>query len=966
MQRLDQCLRTDTGLAGSDWQDWLRVYLAGGSASEWAGNRPNDAAQDLDVLIGVDYAKARSHSPALSSMDDGQVDTALNAAFRSAFNETGWHPQFGGTWSLTAYANPHAWDICSIKPYAAYDVSGMTWSVKPPHLPEHALADFNPATLAHARAVLAEARAVLKMPEPLRTREARALWQHLHEHRCQAFSQAGEGWTDPGNVDEKMLAYAPGNVLGRIRDLALAKTAAHRRGAPLYHGSLHEFPRGTVLTPAGKDSGGSRFSGDYVYASTTPEAARYFGSMHDTTPLSNADVYVHRVEPVGDVEPDDFPAEDERYAGGNYRAKALRVLDSRKVPGHWASKTAAADSRRYMSAEELGRMKSQYILGGRELTLDEAYRNPEVRFSPRADRMARNSGYRDARERHDALRRSIREHGIANSIFYDPDTLEVGAGHHRYFAGRDECLTEFPVNDHGRKERYRTVEGFDEPRMSGDGQFDVPQRKTAVRQGDHLAESWSELPWGDEGWAAARREPWHAAAQLAQEQTRWDHPRLTMQFPRSHEGGDEMVGHILRYVGYKGDTDGAFVSRHPRPENRTSNPAWLNGKPGVALHPDKWDYGTVTHEAAHHAVTYDHAAAPNEYQPDEQSHGPEWAGHYALGLNKISPGAGDDFLGHHQRYYAMITDGLQWKRPSDLDAADERARKIIREGSAEPGEPESQRTWADDARDQVSAIATAKGHVLDWVPATRIQRTWPEGTREIANLTARCKNCSPPKSGYELTLPVTGAEGEPENLQWDKRMIPAYLTRKCRRTHEPVTRGPASKYDWTRKRREAVKGYEGLTARTGMIYLDIPEGLINRVRGGVDDKQHITLVYLGKNVSDKAFEDACRRAKEAAARCCPLEGVLCGVDTFDPSDPSDGKIPAFVPAYIPGIGALRSMLEDLSASEHRHYRPHVTLGYYGEDEELPSPHPPVNVRFARLFVKRGDQVVSFPLGTQSE
>lgn len=112
-------------------------------------------------------------------------------------------------------------------------------------------------------------------------------------------------------------------------------------GVPLYHGSLHAFPVGTVLTPEGKDPGGSIFSGDYVYATTSQEAARWFGSMHDVSPLSDSDVYVHRVEPVGDVEPDDFPAAAERYPHGNYRAKALRVVDRHKMPGHWASREAA-------------------------------------------------------------------------------------------------------------------------------------------------------------------------------------------------------------------------------------------------------------------------------------------------------------------------------------------------------------------------------------------------------------------------------------------------------------------------------------------------------------------------------------------------------------------------------------------------------------------------------------------------
>lgn len=225
MERLDRCIRVDVQLAGSDWQQWLRVWIAGGSASEWAGGRPNDVAQDLDVLVGVDLPKAQEFS-SFEGMDAQQAATALNAAFRGAFNDPQWQPPSGGTWSLTAYCNPLVGsDITAIRPYAAWDLTGSRWAVRPPHLPGHTLADFDPATVAHARAVLAEARAVLRMAEPLRTREARALWEHIHEHRCEAFSAEGTGWDDPGNVDEKMLAYAPRGVLSHIRDLALGDTA---------------------------------------------------------------------------------------------------------------------------------------------------------------------------------------------------------------------------------------------------------------------------------------------------------------------------------------------------------------------------------------------------------------------------------------------------------------------------------------------------------------------------------------------------------------------------------------------------------------------------------------------------------------------------------------------------------------------------------------------------------------------
>lgn len=160
--------------------------------------------------------------------------------------------------------------------------------------------------------------------------------------------------------------------------------------------------------------------------------------------------------------------------------------------------------------------------------------------------------------------------------------------------------------------------------------------------------------------------------------------------------------------------------------------------------------------------------------------------------------------------------------------------------------------------------------------------------------------------------------------------------------------------------RTAAKGYD-LAPRSGMIYLEIPEGTIQSVPGGVDD-HHITLVYLGSGLSDEAFAEACLRARGAAARHQPMTGILRGVDTFPPSESSDNRTVAFVPAYIPGIGTLRRELEDLSASEHQGYRPHVTLAYLDKGEKVPDPHPARTVPFTHLAVKCGDDVVRFPLG----
>lgn len=120
----------------------------------------------------------------------------------------GW--AYVGPFNGTFYVNQDSYDIRAIKPYAAYDVTHDRWAVKPPHLENWTLEDFpeGHALVLEARAVAAYVRAILKLPEPYRTQQGFALWNHLHSDRSRAFGPQGEGWYDPGNVLEKWLDQA--------------------------------------------------------------------------------------------------------------------------------------------------------------------------------------------------------------------------------------------------------------------------------------------------------------------------------------------------------------------------------------------------------------------------------------------------------------------------------------------------------------------------------------------------------------------------------------------------------------------------------------------------------------------------------------------------------------------------------------------------------------------------------------
>jgi 2'-5' RNA ligase len=174
---------------------------------------------------------------------------------------------------------------------------------------------------------------------------------------------------------------------------------------------------------------------------------------------------------------------------------------------------------------------------------------------------------------------------------------------------------------------------------------------------------------------------------------------------------------------------------------------------------------------------------------------------------------------------------------------------------------------------------------------------------------------------------------------------------------------PAEAAEWRALNQvmDLASGYS-LNPRSGMISLDLPSGAISPVPGGVDD-HHITVVYLGPDVDDAAFAKACDRARAAAAAMPgPLSGTVGGIGTFKPSGGSDGKTVAWAGVVLPGADRVQSSLQDLSASEHKDWKPHVTLAYMGPGEPLPAPVPQTPVRFTHLSVHRGKDVVRFPLG----
>lgn len=149
----------------------------------------------------------------------------------------------------------------------------------------------------------------------------------------------------------------------------------------------------------------------------------------------------------------------------------------------------------------------------------------------------------------------------------------------------------------------------------------------------------------------------------------------------------------------------------------------------------------------------------------------------------------------------------------------------------------------------------------------------------------------------------------------------------------------------------AVKG----SHTGGMISLDLPSGVLD-----TEEDPHITIVFLGKNISPALHAAVLTRAQEVAAQTAPLVGTVGGLGTFEPSESSGNKTPVYAIPVIDGLMELREAFEDFNVSEHTDYSPHVTLAYLDEGEEMPDAPPRVPVAFHALSVHCGDTVTTIP------
>jgi hypothetical protein len=222
--RQDILSRIDSvwGKRYGDWQSWARVYLAGSEATYWWGNN------DLDTLIGIHYPDFKKLNPEFQSMNPQEISDILNAEFRKTINDEENHPEWDpdSTWHTTFFCNPNSYDVRNIKPYAAYDISGNNWIVRPPDARE----DWGPDKFPHedwkyVDDAVRTAQQILRLPEPARGIMAQQYWEYLHTDRKRGFGPYGSGYTDRANVVYKALDMHPDSLIAALLEA--------RKSAPL-------------------------------------------------------------------------------------------------------------------------------------------------------------------------------------------------------------------------------------------------------------------------------------------------------------------------------------------------------------------------------------------------------------------------------------------------------------------------------------------------------------------------------------------------------------------------------------------------------------------------------------------------------------------------------------------------------------------------------------------------------------
>lgn len=242
-----------------DIRSWSTVWLAGSGISyQWAGDRGNG---DLDILIGIDWPRFRECNPRYQGLSDTEladtIDDELKVRLWPRTAHTNHHGQI---YEQTYYVNAAGTDIRDINPYAAYNLTAGTWTVRPPQLPDNPRSLYPKEYWDQVRREQRQANGIVDRYNKLRTtlassrpgsvghvqagtsmrlveNQAKAMWDDIHLGRRAAFAPGGNGYGDYANF--RWQAHKENGVVNALRGIAQAggkarqyyETAAY--GTPL-------------------------------------------------------------------------------------------------------------------------------------------------------------------------------------------------------------------------------------------------------------------------------------------------------------------------------------------------------------------------------------------------------------------------------------------------------------------------------------------------------------------------------------------------------------------------------------------------------------------------------------------------------------------------------------------------------------------------------------------------------------
>lgn len=199
---------------------WSRVWFAGsGVTGLWASSREAPGVPgDLDTLIGVDFPAFFRDNPQFAGTPDEDMAEHFNDEFRDGLDKDTAHIVYGGkVFEQTWYVNPGGADIRAINAYAAYDVSGDRWTIRPGTLGRR-YEEFPAQWRQQVERERGEARKIINEWVGLRrlyrlnqgnpiattllsslhdvTRRAANLFDSIHLDRKKAFNPGGQGYDD--------------------------------------------------------------------------------------------------------------------------------------------------------------------------------------------------------------------------------------------------------------------------------------------------------------------------------------------------------------------------------------------------------------------------------------------------------------------------------------------------------------------------------------------------------------------------------------------------------------------------------------------------------------------------------------------------------------------------------------------------------------------------------------------------